>query len=101
MVKNLPVDTTGQDVQAFARARVTGDGCPRAVPSAAGKAVADWVLDTTLASLGGVSAPCTTSGDLTILHYLDLHPLAAPAAIGEPRLVLSGVRNSTRVEIVD
>jgi hypothetical protein len=102
VIADGPVDLSGQDVRSAAQARVTDIGCPGSavVARAGAKAVADWVMDTMMASLGGASS-CLTGQDISVLQAMDKKPWTAPAAIGDPRAVLTAVRRATQVEIID
>lgn len=99
-----PADAAGARAKASATARVVLAECPSLVTSAIHKALADWIIDRSLQTLG-VNSNCFTAGDNTVL--VELEELfeysfgAAAAAIGPPGLVLDTVRESTRVEIVD
>jgi hypothetical protein len=93
-----PAEVSAARAEAFARARVVLDHCPRlaGVP----RAVGNWIADQTMRSLGR-SSFCFTPADAAALRPLDLKPWTAPAAVGPPNLILTAVREGMRIEIVE
>jgi hypothetical protein len=94
-----PADAAEARAQASATARVVQARCPLA--PGLQMALARWILDNSLMSLG-VDSSCFTAADQTLLDELQEWSFgAAVAAVGPPQPILDVVRNSTRVEIVD
>lgn len=92
-----PVDASAERAQAEATAWVVLGRCPPGLGERS--ALARWLTDRTVHSFGAPSR-CFTPADELVLRALDLKPGQAPAAIGEPRSLLTAVRNATRVEII-
>jgi len=99
-----PADASEERAEATAVARVVLAQCPGVVATPIQRAIANWLVDESLQSLG-VASDCFTAGDNTVL--VELEELfeysfgAAAAAIGPPPLILDAVRGSMRVERVD
>jgi hypothetical protein len=95
-----PAKVADQAAKADAVARVAFARCP-VVGTEIQTAVASWILDQSLRSLG-VSSACFTPDDTTLLDKLDEESLgAASALVGPPNPILDAVRQSVRVELVD
>jgi uncharacterized membrane protein len=98
-----PAKVADQRATATATANVAFAHCPGLYDgNDIHKAVADWILDASLASIGANHPRCFTGDDITALQTLnDLSFGQAAAAVGPPQPILDAVRGSTRVEIVD
>ncbi len=95
-----PAEVEAEAAKATAVARVTFARCPQ-VGTEVQTAVARWILDQSLRSLGGGSS-CFTPADEELLDELDEGSLgAASLAIALPGPILDAVRQSVRVELVD
>jgi hypothetical protein len=92
-----PVDVSAERAKASATTRIVLDRCPRAF--GAGRAVADWIADQTMRTLGA-SSSCFDAGDEAVFEEFDLYPATAAAAIGPPQPILDAVRAQLRVQIV-
>ncbi len=93
-----PVDASASRAEATAHARVVLDRCP-VQPGVRG-ALARWITDAAVRSLGSPSR-CFTQGDALTLRSLDLEPWTAPAAVGPPQPILTMARNAMRIEIIE
>jgi hypothetical protein len=101
-VENVgPLDVTAQRPHMSATARVVVASCPQALASPQGRAVADWIAQTTAQQLGTPAPLCYTPADATVLAQLSLLPVPAQvAAVGPLTPLLDAVERGMRVEIV-
>lgn len=99
-----PADVADERAEASATARVAFAHCPSRTATPIQKAIADWIIDRSLRSLG-VDSDCFSTADNEVLIELEeLYEYsfgAAAAAVGPPGPILDAVRESTRVEIVN
>lgn len=102
-----PADVSAQRATTTSTARVALDHCPRGLGTAERQAIADWIADDVVATLGVENAsPCFTGEEsvLTELEELFDDPFTtaeAIALIGEPNSIAEAVRRSFRAEIVE
>lgn len=95
-----PADVESARAQADAVTRVAFVRCPT-LSQAKPTALAHWLVDRTTERLG-THSDCFTPADAARLEVLDTWPLPeARAAIGPPAPILTAVRGSLRIEIID
>jgi hypothetical protein len=95
-----PVDVSADRATARATARVAFARCPF-FPSAVRTAVAHFISDATMTSMGAAPGGCFNAADGSVMTALSHTPWLIPAKVGPPQPILTAVRNGLRVELVD